>query len=160
MRRVVRGAASAGAAALTFALAGCAPKAAPAAGASPATIEATTFAPDLAIDLKQFTRLNSGLYVDDVVEGKGVVAAEGRKATFRYAAYLPDGTVVESQRQPIEAEMNDDMVKGLRFGMAGMHAGGQRRLIVPPSLGYGRAQYGKVPPNSILVFDVELIAVR
>jgi FKBP-type peptidyl-prolyl cis-trans isomerase len=160
MRRVVRGAAFVGAAALTLALAGCAPRGAPAAGASPGTIETTTFAPDLAIDLTQFTRLNSGMYIDDVIAGKGVVAAEGRKATFRYAAYLPDGTVVESQRQPIEAEMNDGMVKGLRFGMAGMHAGGQRRLIVPPSLGYGRTQYGKVPPNSILVFDVELIAVR
>jgi FKBP-type peptidyl-prolyl cis-trans isomerase len=159
VRRVVRGAAVLGAAALTLAFTGCAPKSA-ATGATPSTIESTTYAPDLAIDLRQFTRLNSGMYIDDVIEGKGVVAAEGRKATFRYAAYLPDGTVVESQRQPIEAELNENMVKGLRFGMAGMHSGGQRRLIVPPSLAYGGKQYGRVPPNSILVFDVELIAVR
>jgi FKBP-type peptidyl-prolyl cis-trans isomerase len=124
------------------------------------SLEATTFAPDLAVDLKAFTRLPSGMYIFDAIKGDGVVAAEGRKVTFRYSAYLPDGSLVDSQRQPIEAEMNDGMIKGLRFGMAGMRAGGQRRLVVPPSLAYGRSQVGKVPPNSPLVFDVELISVR
>jgi FKBP-type peptidyl-prolyl cis-trans isomerase len=123
-------------------------------------LEATTFAPDLAVDLKAFTRLPSGMYIFDAVKGTGVVAAEGRKVTFRYSAYLPDGTLVETQRQPIEAEMNDGMIKGLRFGFAGMRAGGQRRLVVPPSLAYGRSQVGRVPPNSTLVFDIELISVR
>ena len=61
---------------------------------------------------------------------------------------------------PIEAEMNEGMIKGLRFGIAGMHAGGQRRLVDPPTLAYGRSQYGRVPPNSTLVFDVQLVSVR
>jgi FKBP-type peptidyl-prolyl cis-trans isomerase len=134
--------------------------AAPGSTPSPAALDTTTFSPDLAVDLKAFTRLPSGMYIFDAVKGNGVVAAEGRKVTFRYSAYLPNGSLVESQRQPIEAEMNEGMIKGLRFGIAGMHAGGTRRLVVPPSLAYGRSQVGTVPPNSTLVFDIELVSVR
>jgi FKBP-type peptidyl-prolyl cis-trans isomerase FkpA len=126
----------------------------------PVALDSTVFAPDLAVDLKSFTRLPSGMYIFDAVKGTGVVAAEGRKVSFRYSAYLPNGSLVETQRQPIEAEIGEGMIKGLRFGIAGMRVGGQRRLVVPPSLAYGRSQVGKVPPNSALVFDIELVSVR
>jgi FKBP-type peptidyl-prolyl cis-trans isomerase len=128
--------------------------------AAPVGLDSTTFAPDLAVDLKSFTRLPSGMYIFDAVKGNGVVAAEGRKVTFRYSAFLPNGSLVDAQRQPIEVEMGEGMIKGLRYGIAGMRAGGQRRLVVPPSLAYGRSQTGKVPPNSTLVFDIELVSVR
>jgi FKBP-type peptidyl-prolyl cis-trans isomerase len=126
----------------------------------PVPLDSTVFAPDLAVDLKAFTRLPSGMYIFDAVKGSGIVAAEGRKVTFKYQAFLPDGTLVEAQATPIEAEMNEGMIKGLRFGIAGMHAGGQRRLVVPSTMAYGRSQYGRVPPNSTLVFDVQLVSVR
>jgi FKBP-type peptidyl-prolyl cis-trans isomerase len=160
MRRVARRAFMAGAAALTLGVGGCGAKAGPAGASTPATIESTAFAPDLAVDLQQFSKLVSGMYFYDAVKGNGVVAAEGRKVTFRYAAYLPNGSVVEQQRQPIEAEIGEGMIKGLRQGIAGMRAGGQRRLVVPPGLAYGRVQHANVPANSILIFDVELVAVR
>ena len=162
MSAVGRRAALAGAAAFAIAAAttGCAATGATGATASPAVLDTTTFAPDLAVDLKAFTRLPSGMYVFDAVKGNGVVASEGRKVTFRYSAFLPNGSLVDSQRQPIEAELGEAMIKGLRYGITGMRAGGQRRLVVPPSLAYGRSQYGRVPPNSTLVFDVELISVR
>jgi FKBP-type peptidyl-prolyl cis-trans isomerase len=129
--------------------------------AAPAqNIATTSFATDLDVDLAKYTRTTSGLYVLDVIKGTGVVASEGRKATFRYSAALPDGRIVESQRAPIEAELNADVMRGLREGIIGMRAGGQRRLIIPPHLAYGRVQYKNVPPNSILVFDIELISVR
>jgi FKBP-type peptidyl-prolyl cis-trans isomerase FkpA len=129
--------------------------------AAPAqTIATATFATDLDVDVAKFTRTTSGLYILDVIKGTGVVASEGRKATFRYSAALPDGRIVESQRAPIEVELNADVMRGLREGIIGMRAGGQRRLIIPPSLGYGRVQYKNVPPSSILVFDVELISMR
>ena len=157
MRRGVRGLASV----VVLTLAACGGSgSAPATSPAPVAFDSTRFAPDLAVDLKSFTRLPSGMYIFDAVKGNGVVASEGRKVTFSYSAYLPDGSLVESQRQPIEAEMNDGMIKGLRFGMAGMRAGGQRRLVVPPTLAYGRSQVGKVPPNSTLVFDVQLVSVR
>lgn len=129
--------------------------------ATPAqNIATTAFAPDLAIDLRSFTKTMSGLYFLEVMRGGGVVAAEHRKVMFRYVAYLPDGQLVESQRQPVEVDLGPGMIRGLREGLTGMRAGGQRRLIIPPSLGYGRSQYKDVPPNSILVFEVELLSVR
>ena len=141
-------------------LAACGGAGSSAASPAPVSFDSTRFAPDLAVDLKSFTRLPSGMYIFDAVKGNGVVASEGRKVTFRYSVFLPDGSLVETQRQPIEAEMSEGMIKGLRFGIAGMRAGGTRRLVVPASLAYGRSQVGKVPPNSTLVFDVELVSVR
>ena len=132
----------------------------PATSRAPVPIDSTRFAPELAVDLEAFTRLPSGMYIFDAVKGNGVVAADGRRVTFRYQAFLPDGSLVEAQATPIEAEMNEGMIKGLRFGIAGMRAGGQRRLVVPPSLAYGRSQVGRVPPNSTLVFDIILVSVR
>lgn len=139
---------------------GCRTSAASGAATPAQRIATTAFAPDLAIDLRSFTKTTSGLYFIEAIRGNGVVAAENRKVTFRYAAFLPDGRLVESQRFPIEAELGPGMIRGLREGLAGMRAGGQRRLIIPPSLGYGRTQYKDIPPNSILVFDVELLGVR
>lgn len=160
MKRVARRAAMAGAAALLFAAAACASSGGPSPAASPAVVDTTTFAPDLAVDLKQFTRMASGMYYFDAVKGNGTVAADGRKVTIRYSVYLPTGSLVDAQRQPLELDVDETMLKGLRYGLVGMHAGGQRRLILTPSLGYGRSQHGNIPPNSILLFDVELIAVR
>jgi FKBP-type peptidyl-prolyl cis-trans isomerase len=131
------------------------------ASATPAQNIATTrFAPELAIDLRSFTKAVSGLYFIDVSRGPGVVATDGRKVIFRYAAFLPDGTLVDEERNAVEVELGPGMIRGLRDGINGMRAGGTRRLIVPPSLGYGRMQYKGVPPNSILVFEIQLLNVR
>jgi FKBP-type peptidyl-prolyl cis-trans isomerase len=150
----------AGAVVMALAVAGCASRNASAAGPAPAIVDSTTFAPSLEIDLAKFTRNAAGMYYRDMLAGTGVVAAPDRKVTFRYAAFLANGTPVETQRAPIEAVLGDQMIRGLRLGLTGMRAGGQRRLVVPPSLAYGRSRYGAIPPNSVLVFDVELISVR
>lgn len=129
--------------------------------ATPApSIATTAFAPNLAIDLRSFTRNVSGLYFLDVQRGNGPVAADRRKAVIRYVVYLPDATLADVQQQPIEVDIGPGMIRGLREGLIGMRTGGQRRLIVPASLGYGRARYRDIPPNSILVFEVELLGVR
>jgi peptidylprolyl isomerase len=64
--------------------------------------------------------------------------------------------------EPFELVMGDsDVIPGFEEGVSSMREGGQRRLIVPPTLGYGRDDdYGDIPINSTLVFDVELVEVR
>jgi FKBP-type peptidyl-prolyl cis-trans isomerase len=162
MIRMPRRAAMAGAAALCIVVAGCASQGAPSQGATPTVVDSVTFAPDLAVDLATFTKTPSGLRYFDLVKGdKGLIATESRRVTIKYVVFLPDGTVVDGQREPpMEAEIGTSMMRGLRQGLIGMRAGGQRRLVIPPSLAYGRSQFGRIPPNSTLVMDVELLAVR
>ncbi len=52
------------------------------------------------------------------------------------------------------------VIGGFNQGVTGMKEGGQRRVVIPPSLGYGSQAQGTIPANSTLVFDIELVSVR
>jgi FKBP-type peptidyl-prolyl cis-trans isomerase FkpA len=156
-RRIV----TAGAAVWT-ALAACSGAPTPA-GTAPApeqTIDQIVFAPVLAIDLPKYTRTRSGAYYLDIVTGTGTRAAIDRGATLRYAVFLPTGVPVEVQKEPVTVKIGPDVIRGWRETIPGMRAGGVRRLILPPELAYGRAPYGKIPGNSTLVFEIELLSVQ
>jgi len=142
-------------------LAACGGRAAPEVAPEPApAIESTTFGPTLDIDLARFTKHRSGLYYLDENVGEGPVAAVGRTVRLRYVVALPSGKVVESQTSPVEFELGQGVIKGFNEGIPGMKPGGVRKIIVPPGLAYGRTAHNNIPPNSILVFDVQLIGVR
>jgi FKBP-type peptidyl-prolyl cis-trans isomerase len=107
----------------------------------------------------------NGLQYIDVAPGSGDEARAGQQVTVHYTGWLTDGTPFDSSRtrnSPFQFGLGQgQVIKGWDLGVAGMRVGGQRRLIIPPDLGYGaRGAGGVIPPNATLIFDVELLAVR
>ncbi len=107
---------------------------------------------------------DSGLQYVDVVEGTGAMPQTGQNVTVHYTGTLEDGTKFDSSRdrnRPFSFRLGvGQVIKGWDEGVATMRVGGQRQLIVPPELGYGaRGAGGVIPPNSTLIFDVELLRI-
>ncbi len=147
--------------AATLLVAGCA--GAPAATAGPSEPEEITFAPELGVDLAAMQRTSTGLYVQDLKEGDGFTARRTSLVTLRYVGYLPNGTIVDTtgDGEPFQFRLGgNEVIKGWNQGIPGMKLGGIRRLVIRPSLAYGSRGTGRVPPNSTLVFDVQLLDVR
>lgn len=117
--------------------------------------------PPLPSDAKTQT-LPDGLQIIDIKEGTGPAAQSGQKLTVNYTGWLQDGTKFDSsldRGQPFTFTLGQgQVIKGWDEGLVGMKVGGKRRLIIPPSLGYGSQQQGKIPPNSTLVFDIDLLS--
>ena len=132
---------------------------APAPFADPLTI---SYAPVLGVDLNTATRLRNGMYVHDVRVGAGATATRGSEARLHYSLFLPDGKQVQTSRDsdPMLTRL-DDASFLIREAVVGMRVGGRRTIVVPPAQGYGRAGVpGLVPPNTTIVFDIELLEVR
>ena len=126
-------------------------------------IAALVFAPSLAVDPGAMTRTASGLYWQDLTVGDGAVARRGRDVWVQYAGWLVDGTVVDSSDtgKPIAFRLGyRRVIDGWDEGIAGMKAGGTRKLVVPARLAYGAEAVGPVPANSVLVFTITLVRVR
>ena len=122
-------------------------------------IERTTFAPALGVNLSAMTRRASGMYVQDVALGTGAVATRGRSVVVRYTGWLPSGKQFDSGEISVTLGSNKT-IAAWEEGLLGMRVGGKRRLVVPPNMGYGARGAGDdIPPNSVLVFDMEVTAV-
>jgi FKBP-type peptidyl-prolyl cis-trans isomerase FkpA len=105
----------------------------------------------------------------DVVVGTGAEATNTKFVTVHYSGFIYEaeiadhrGTRFETTRggAPVEFFLGGNLIAGWSQGIPGMKVGGQRTLIIPSRLGYGPSGQGSIPPNSALVFDVELVSVR
>jgi peptidylprolyl isomerase len=119
--------------------------------------------PPLRADAKVVTT-RSGLKYVDVWIGKGVATEDGRKVSVLYTGWLADGRTFDSRTdrsKPYAFELGmGKVIKGWDEGVLGMRVGGRRRLIIPAKLAYGpRGVPGRIPPNSELTFDVDLVGV-
>jgi FKBP-type peptidyl-prolyl cis-trans isomerase FkpA len=102
----------------------------------------------------------------DLREGTGTTATQGRTVTVSYTGWLFDPSRPESKGTQFDSQTSfmfqlgvGRVIPGWEQGIPGMKVGGQRRLVIPPNLGYGSQMVGSIPPNSTLVFDVMLLNV-
>lgn len=123
--------------------------------------------PALAAD--SFTTMPSGVKYHDEVVGTGPQPKSGQTVSVHYTGWLDDhgqrGKKFDSSRDrgtPFGFTLGvQQVIAGWDNGVATMHVGGKRTLIIPPDQGYGaRGAGGVIPPNATLIFDVELLGVR
>lgn len=104
-----------------------------------------------------------GLKYRDLKVGDGPACPEGATPIMDYTGWLVSGG------QPFDSSFNRgepldmplaDLIKGWQQGVPGMKVGGIRKLVIPPDLGYGGQDRPKIPANSTLVFEVELLGIK
>jgi thiol-disulfide isomerase/thioredoxin len=110
------------------------------------------------------TTTPSGLQYTVTSHGAGPLPKEGQVVIVHYTGSLPDGTVFDSSRehdQPYAFTLGKkQVIKGWDEAFALLHVGDKATLLVPPDLAYGARAMGKIPANSLLRFDVEVLAVK
>jgi len=121
---------------------------------------------------KKVVEVPTALIKNDVKVGKGAEANEGKTVAVHYTGWLFDAKAKDFHGKQFDSSRTRGkafkfplgagrVIKGWDQGVQGMKVGGQRTLIIPAKLGYGdRGAGGVIPPNSVLVFDVELMGVE
>ena len=110
--------------------------------------------------------MDNQLIIGELVVGEGMEARDFNKVVVNYTGTLEDGSVFDSSskpgREPFTFTLGvGSVIKGWDQGVKGMKVGGKRKLTIPPELGYGaQGAGGVIPPNTILIFDVELLEVQ
>jgi FKBP-type peptidyl-prolyl cis-trans isomerase FkpA len=128
------------------------------------TIEGATFAAALNVNLANMTKMANGVYFQDIPAGNGTVAAVGNHLTVHYTGYYTNGTSFDTSigKTPFGFTIGASpaqVIKGWDEGLVGMKVGGTRKLVIPPAMGYGGGSFNGIPPNSILVFNVQLVSI-
>lgn len=118
------------------------------------------------LDLSRFTRHMSGLETRDDTVGTGEAAKRGDTVTVHYrGTFYTSGKTFDSSYDrgaPYRFTLGKSgVIQGWHEGIAGMHVGGKRTLVIPPDLAYGpEGRPPVIPPNSTLQFQVELLGVE
>lgn len=103
------------------------------------------------------------LKIEDIKVGTGTEAQSGNIVKVHYIGTLTDGTKFDSSKDrgvPFEFALGEGMViKGWDEGVPGMQEGGIRKLTIPADMAYGDRDLGVIPPNSTLIFEVELVKI-
>lgn len=119
----------------------------------------------------EFTTLPNGLKYYDLKVGSGLKAVKGSRVAVHYVAKWRGITFMTSRQGlgvgggtpygfDVGQSERGNVLKGLDVGVEGMRVGGQRLLIVPPELAYGKKGVQEIPPNATIELDVELLAIK
>lgn len=109
----------------------------------------------------KLTKSDSGLYIEVLQEGTGdEPVIFGSEVTVAYKGQLLNGQVFDTKtvKGPLKSNLKG-LIMAFQEGLLGQKAGARLRLIVPPHLGYADNELEKIPANSVLVFEVELLEV-
>jgi len=106
----------------------------------------------------------------DLRVGTGAAAVSGSTLTVNYSGWLYDASKADSKGPLFETSLgrsvftfvvgSGQVIEGWDQGIPGMQVGGVRRLVIPPSLGYGNTRSGPIPANASLIFEIELVDVQ
>lgn len=106
----------------------------------------------------------SGIEYYIVEQGDGKKVSEGGKVKFNYSAFLDNGKLFDSsikKGEPLEILAGQgNILKGLDIAVSLMHVGDKYRCIVPPELGFGSKGNSIIPPNSSIIFDIEILDAK
>lgn len=104
------------------------------------------------------------LVIDDIYLGTGPKVVNGDTVTVHYLGVLTNGTQFDNSRvrgEPFQFTVGDGrVIGGWEQGIIGMQVGGQRTLVIPPELGYGKAGSNIVPRGATMIFTIELLAIE
>jgi len=114
---------------------------------------------------KDDKNMSGELIIEDIIVGQGAEAVKHSIITVNYTGWLEDGTKFDSSlnpgREPLRFTLGaGQMIQGFDQGIVGMKVGGKRKLTIPPNLGYGSQDKGIIPPNSTLIFELDLLIVE
>jgi len=106
----------------------------------------------------------TGLRYEDLAPGSGATPTRGQTVVVHYTGRLLNGQKFDSsldRNRPFEFRIGEgQVIRGWDEGVMSMMIGGKRKLIIPPHLAYGNRDLGVIPPNSTLVFEVELLEIK
>jgi len=102
------------------------------------------------------TKHESGLYFIIHKEGTGGHPNISHTVVVDYKGYLTDGTVFDQSNNAVELPLSQ-LIIGWQIGINLLKPGGEGTFFIPSDLGYGNSQVGAIPPNSVLIFEVELV---
>lgn len=105
------------------------------------------------------------LQIEKLITGTGAAPKTGDIVVAHYTGWLTDGAKFDSsvdRNEPFEFVLGrGQVIKGWDQGIASMRVGDKVKLTIPPELGYGaRGAGGVIPPNAILIFEIELLDVK
>lgn len=102
-----------------------------------------------------------GFLTQELAVGQGATAEAGDSVTVHYVGVLQDGQVFDSSLErgtPFNFTLGvGQVIRGWDEGVQGMKVGGKRLIVISPEYAYGEQAVGSIPPNSTLIFEVELL---